>query len=178
MFWLIWEVDLLLHWRDLYYIHSLFLFWSITNQTNGKSNKNLLQLSHRFFPNVPQGKGLSFPVLHPFLYCLLIQLHKLEKKISCFFSKSYFQQCIIFFTSLMKMYRIWQYALVCEYYSPHFILSFDYGSHIHEMPLKLFPGCRGNSPESRGSTVTTRDLLKVSCVYVCGKKKCVQSHAK
>lgn len=44
------------------------------------------------------------------------------------------------------------------------------------MPLKLFPGCRGNSPESRGSTVTTRDLLKVFCAYVCGKNNKVCSH--
>lgn len=114
-----------------------------------KVEQKLLQLSHRSFPNVSQGKGLSFPVPHPLpvlsAYNLTffinwkrlasssaIHTFSSEHNLSCFFSEN--------------VQNLTIYTLILILFPLHFILSFDNGSPmVSAMPLQLFPGCRGNS---------------------------------
>lgn len=121
MSWLLRDVNLLeLHCnieKFVLYPH-LFLFCNITNKTNGKLNKNSFSSPTELFQTYLRGRAWVFQ--SSFLYCLFtIQLSSLTQKI-IFFFQLFIPLVVntVYFTPLLKLSRIWQSVLLCEYYSP------------------------------------------------------------
>lgn len=175
--------SLTLEWFVLY--PRLFSGLQYNKPNKWKVKQKLLQFSHRPFPNVSQGKGLTFPVPHPlpvlsaynltFFINLKIRsasssaLHPFssEYRLSYFLSENVqnFTICTviwILFLIIPLCPKLGQWKSYCL---------------ISAMPLQLFPGHRGSLYRVMRQDSDQWYLLKDSCAYISGKKQSVYSPA-
>lgn len=158
-------------WRS-FVIPMPFCVLQYNKPNKWKVKQKLLQLSHRTFPNISQGKSLSFPVFLPVLPAYNPTFFINSKSYLSFQLFILLVVSTVYVASLLKLYRIWQSALLCGYYSPLMLawtltieVLLSYLCNVSALVPRKY---RYLSAELRGRSVKKRELLKVSCAYAHG----------